>query len=159
MGNMADEDPTLFLPSALLGSTGFLLFKVGVAAKREINGDIGIEGCTMRHYAVLACLDEFGAMTQRDIAERMLFDASDVVDIIDFLESNGYVNRFRNEVDRRRYDVTITSAGLKELRLQNKRTAAATEQFLSALNEDERSTLHDMLLRVFATHDQRVPQA
>jgi DNA-binding MarR family transcriptional regulator len=152
------HQPANQLPSELLGSTGYLLFKVGITAKREINGDVGVDGCTMRHYAILACLDEFGAMTQRDIAERMLFDASDMVDLIDVLESNGFVNRIRNEQDRRRYDVTITSEGAKELRRESKRNRAATREFLNVLSDAEQATLHDMLLRVFADHDPRVPR-
>jgi DNA-binding MarR family transcriptional regulator len=159
MSHMPDntEQNPGHLPAALLGSTGYLLFKVGMAAKRAINGDVSADGCSMRHYAILACLEEFGSMTQREIAERMLFDASDMVELVDVLEANGFVERQRNEHDRRRYDVTITTKGVTELRKEAKRNRSATRDFLEVLTVSEQAQLHDLLRRVFAAHDPRVP--
>jgi DNA-binding MarR family transcriptional regulator len=50
-------------------------------------------------------------LAMRDIAELLRCDASWVTDLVDGLESRGYVERRTHEADRRVKTVTITQAG------------------------------------------------
>jgi DNA-binding MarR family transcriptional regulator len=146
------------LPRSLIDNLPFVLSKVGMYAKRDFEQHLGADGFTFRHHAVLASLAEFGAMTQRDISQRMHCDASDMVDIVDHLESRGFISRERNTQDRRRYDVTITNAGQKELQRQLAVSEQLTAEFFDGMSKRDREMLHDLLLRVFAIHDERVPR-
>lgn len=152
-----NSDESLTLPDLLLSSTAFLMSKVGKEAQRQVCEALQEDNRQLRHYAVLACLDEFGASTQREIGKRLHFDASDIVALVDDLEADGLVERRRNETDRRRYDVTLTAEGRSALRKQSTRVKSRSADFLSALDPVEREELHELLLRVFASFDSRVP--
>jgi DNA-binding MarR family transcriptional regulator len=44
-------------------------------------------------FCVLACLEEFGGGSQREISDRLRFDPSDLVEFVDGLEEAGFVRR------------------------------------------------------------------
>lgn len=133
----------------------FLLSKVGMEAKRRVCDSIALEGLRIGHHAILASLDEFGSSTQREIADRLHFDASDVVALLDELEAREWIERRRDDVDRRRNVVSLTAAGRKGLRNMQRDALAVAGELLAPLSADEQAQLTDMLRRVFSSYDPR----
>jgi DNA-binding MarR family transcriptional regulator len=102
------------------------------------------------HWAILACLDEFGAASQRDISRRLGFDPSDLVALVDWLEERGFVERRRDERDRRRYSVDVTPAGRRALRARAKISDRVNDEVFRGLSRQERETLLELLRRAVA---------
>jgi DNA-binding MarR family transcriptional regulator len=77
------------------------------------------------------------------------------VGVLDGLEQAGLVERRRDQVDRRRHTVSLTSAGKKKLGKMRAIVKRLEDQFLEPLDAEERAGLHDALLRVAANNDSR----
>ncbi|HEY1635592.1 MAG TPA: hypothetical protein VGF64_12600, partial [Acidimicrobiales bacterium] len=68
--------------------------------------------------------------------------------VIDDCEAAGLLERRRDPADRRRYAIHLTDKG-RSLRARAQQTAAALrEEMFAELDEAERRTLHDLLLRL-----------
>ncbi len=102
------------LPPALAKSPSFQIERVRRHTKDEVERTLARHGSNMREFWILSCVD--GApMSQRQLAELLLIDASDMVRILDSLEDHGWVKRDRDPKDRRRQIVTATKKGAKML--------------------------------------------
>jgi MarR family transcriptional regulator, lower aerobic nicotinate degradation pathway regulator len=139
-------------PEPLLAFPSFLMFQL-VREARRIIGTLDDGGLRLPHVGVLSCLAEFGPAAQKDISTRLRIDASDLVSVLDDLERAGLVRRDRDRRDRRRYAVTMTTAGTDALAHRMAATKVLDERLLEPLTEPERSQLHHLLLRAYAHHD------
>jgi MarR family transcriptional regulator, lower aerobic nicotinate degradation pathway regulator len=149
-------------PEDLLKRSNFLLCKLSNVAKRELAEQLAAEDLQLPrhrlpHLAVLSCLADSGPACQKDIAERLRMDGSDMVAVLDDLEHGGYVTRARDSRDRRRHAVSITSTGRRALRRLDHRVDHADDVLLGPLTTTEREQFHSLLRRVLAHHDSRVP--
>ena len=152
---MNPEMPTNCLPAELVSRTGFLLGRVGMSLKMLTMDAFEAEGFSAYQYSVLALLDEGPRTAQAAIAEALQFDPSQLVALLDGLEERGFIERRRDPNDRRRQMVTLTAAGKRQLALFRKLAQRIEDDFLEALDEDERRELHDLLLRVAVHRDAR----
>lgn len=136
-------------PPSLLALTPYLLSRVGKAARRRVTERLTARDLRLWHMAVLAALADFGPQPQRDIAARLRIDPSDIVKILDELAAEGLADRARDPADRRRVTVTITPTGRAALHDLTTETMGVQEDMMAPLNEEERTTLHALLHRVF----------
>jgi DNA-binding MarR family transcriptional regulator len=93
----------------------------------------------------LRVVDSFGPISQREVCERLGVHPSDMVGIIDQLEGAGLITRERSDVDRRRYDLTLTAKGRT---VMNRFLAVAHEvdqEFYGVLSATERKQLEKLL--------------
>jgi MarR family transcriptional regulator, lower aerobic nicotinate degradation pathway regulator len=149
------DRPALCLPRELVASPVFLLASVGVAAKLQAMDAYEEAGFSPYHYGVLALLDEGSRETQATIADALKVDRSQLVGLLDALESRELVERRRDPNDRRRHLVSLTPAGKKELGKLRKVVAQLEEDLLAPLDADERAQLHSLLHRVARHRDAR----
>ena len=143
------------LSRELVASTAFLLKRLGFAVKERWHEAFEPTGLMPQHHAVLSLLDEGACSAQWMIAERLDYDRSQIVGLLDDLEERGLVLRKRDPADRRRHLVTLTDAGRAKLRELGTLTKSVEKDFLAPLDAEERRTLHDLLLRLAAHHDTR----
>ena len=91
-------------------------------------------------------------VSQREVSEALLLDPSDLVTLVDILESAGLVERRRDPADRRRYALEVTPRGqlaVVRLREINRET---NEELLAPLDERERAQLAELIGRVVRHH-------
>lgn len=136
------------LHAALVRHTGYLIHRCGLYASREFAGRLETIGLTPRLWGALNVLDAEGAVTQQQLGQAVGMDPSSMVGTIDELESRGLVQRRRHPSDRRAYALQITPAGRRSLARGRKLAAAAQQDLLAPLDEDDRLKLHDLLLRI-----------
>jgi MarR family transcriptional regulator, lower aerobic nicotinate degradation pathway regulator len=143
------------LPREMLARAAVLLGRVGIAVKMETMEKFEEAGFSAYHYGVLAVLDEDARETQATIADALGVDRSMLVGLLDQLEERGMIERRRDPNDRRRQMVSLTPAGRRQLGAFRKMVEKIENDFLAPLDEEERATLHDLLLRVAAHRDTR----
>ncbi|HEY2542664.1 MAG TPA: MarR family transcriptional regulator [Gaiellaceae bacterium] len=152
---MNAEVPTNCLPAELVSRPGFLLARIGMTLKMHMMEAFEREGFSAYQYSVLALLSEGPRTAQAAIADALQFDPSQLVALLDGLESHGMIERRRDPNDRRRQMVSLTPAGKRQLASFRKLVSRIEDEFLAPLDEDERHELHELLLRVAEHRDAR----
>lgn len=143
----------------LIGLTTYLLSKTGKAARSALAAELARRGLRLWHMAILAALADFGPHAQRELADRLAIDPSDLVKVIDELATPGYVERTRDPADRRRVRIVLTPAGRAALADLHDRAATVQDVVLAPLSAAERATLQALLLRVHAGMEETARQA
>ncbi|MEE1943202.1 MarR family transcriptional regulator [Streptomyces sp. TRM 70361] len=128
--------------------TGYLLHRIGLRAGSLFNSALEQHGLRLRHYALLRYLATAEGVRQREISDRLGYDPSAVVGLVDDLQRLGLAERRPDPGDRRNRIVVLTRAGRDLLRDSDHDAARVTEQLLEPLGEEERRQLQRLLLRV-----------
>ncbi|MDQ3629264.1 MAG: MarR family transcriptional regulator [Actinomycetota bacterium] len=140
-------------PPSLLALPSYLASQVSRFGRRHLEVVLDKHDLRLIHHAVLTALDDFGALSQQQLADSLDFDKSHLVGHIDRLENRDLVTRARDPRDRRRHQVSLTPGGR---RLLNELRAAAQEsqqEFLRKLSSVEQETLVSLLRRVLEAND------
>jgi DNA-binding MarR family transcriptional regulator len=143
------------VPDELLASTSFLLKRLGFAVKERSTAAYEQVGLSPYAYAVLLVLDEGSRETQGSIADALGYDRGQLVGMLDELEERGLVERRRDPKDRRRHLVRLTPDGKRALGKLRTLSRQLEDAFLAPLDDDERATLHGLLLRLAEVHEPR----
>jgi|SRR4051794_19147816 DNA-binding MarR family transcriptional regulator len=143
----------------LLKSNGFLLARMGIGFKMKAIALFEQEGFEHYDYNVLAILAEGTPETQATIAAALNVDPSRLVALLDSLEQRGLVARQRDPQDRRRHVVSITADGKRDLARLRDLTKQLQDDYFSPLDQDERETLRELLLRLACHNDPRCASA
>jgi MarR family transcriptional regulator, lower aerobic nicotinate degradation pathway regulator len=138
------------LPSRPWGLLRWPSYAVGLlhrTAKARVDAALGGMGLSVRNYAVLVCLDEYGELSQQQVGDRTAIDRSDLVKLIDQLEALGQVERRRDLADRRRHVLSLTAGGARALREADQILERLTSEIFANLSAAERQTLHRLTLK------------
>ncbi|MFF0862674.1 MarR family winged helix-turn-helix transcriptional regulator [Nonomuraea sp. NPDC003560] len=139
------------LPPTLLGTTTFVLHKVGVAGRRALATRLTADtGLSLWEFAALATLDDFGPAAQREVGDRLGLDPSDMVRLMDGLMAEGLAARERDPADRRRYRISLTAAGRDALERARAVVADVERETLAPLTDAERRDLHSLVTKLFS---------
>lgn len=103
-------------------------------------------------YAVLAGLEEFGAMSQAALGRRLGIDRSDIVAVLNRLQADAHVGRAQDQTDRRRNVIQITPAGRRALRRLDGLVNDAQQTLLAPLSATEQQELVTLLQRLVEHH-------
>jgi DNA-binding MarR family transcriptional regulator len=127
---------------------GYLLYRLGLRAGRLFNARLEEYGLRLRHYALLRYLLTVEGALQRELSERLGYDPSAIVSLVDDLQKLGFVERRSSPGDRRSRIVALTDRGRDVLRDTDTASRRVTDDLLGPLDAEERETLHALLLRV-----------
>jgi DNA-binding MarR family transcriptional regulator len=147
--------PVPRLPEELVALDTFLLKRLGHAAKEQSMEAYERMGLHPYHHAILIALDERAHETQGAIADALGYDRGQLVGLLDELEERGLIERRRDPDDRRRHLVSLTPDGKRTLRRLRTLAQEIEDAFFARLSEDERVTLHALLLRLAEQHEPR----
>lgn len=141
----------------LADDPGFLLSRVGAAARAGFKDVLAAWGIRPQQYQVLLILDGVGGASQQELCTAARVDSGNMVELLDGLERLGYARRARDDRDRRRHLVTVTPPGQAALAQLRQAVADYNEHFLGPLSEEERRVLSAILAKLFATTDEGRP--
>jgi DNA-binding MarR family transcriptional regulator len=146
-------------PQALVSNTPHLLKRLVMLQKDRAMCAFEDTGLSPYHYAVLTLLEEEPPETQAMIADSLGYDRSHLVGLLDELEQRGLIERKRDPGDRRRHLVTLTADGKRTATKLRSIVTKLEDEFLAPLDDEERKTLHHLVLRLACYHDPRYEAA
>jgi DNA-binding MarR family transcriptional regulator len=97
-------------------------------------------------------LRDHGSGTQQALAAALRIDRTNLVGLLNELETDGLITRRRSTDDRRRHIVELTDHGARRLAAAESALAAAEDELLSALDPEERETLYRLLQQATSRH-------
>ena len=134
--------------SATLDDLSFLLARANAVSLQAASAGLRPYGLKPRSYSVLALAVSGARPSQREIAEYLRLDPSQVVALVDGLQERGLVARETDERDRRANVVVATDEGAR-LHADVRGTVERTEgEVLGALDPAERAALRALLERI-----------
>jgi DNA-binding MarR family transcriptional regulator len=140
-----EGDGTARLPRGVADRPALLLHKLGNEVLRRAEGPLDEMGLTGREYMTLAVLDSDAPSSQAELAALCGLLPAQLVAVIDELERDGLAERRRDEVDRRRSVVRLTSKGRRLLARADALAARIEDELLGHLDAAQRAWLHDVL--------------
>ena len=99
-------------------------------------------------YAALAILERRPGASQSELGAELDLDRSTIADIVVRLERRGAIVRTPHESDRRRYSLTLTEQGAREVDTLRPLVAGANELLTAKLTSSEISQLRELLRKV-----------
>ena len=139
--------------SALTDDVSFLLARANAIALAAGNAALAEHGLKARSYSVLVLASGDARPSQRELAEFLRLDPSQVVSLVDELQSRGLVERRPDPSDRRANVVVATDAGRSLVATARESARAAEERVHGQLSAEDRETL-GALLRALAFPDE-----
>ena len=134
---------------AFVDNIGFLMSRASGQLVRATNGALAEHGLRVRQYSVLCLVCEAAeGQSQRDLAEVLGLDPSQVVALVDDLHRAGLVERRPAPADRRTKLVVPTELGRDVRKRAAARADARLVAALEPLTESEQATLRGLLARV-----------
>ncbi|MEU1587266.1 MarR family winged helix-turn-helix transcriptional regulator [Micromonospora sp. NPDC005710] len=104
-------------------------------------------GLRPRHLVALTVLRAGGGTGQQALATILEMDSTNIVGLLNDLETKQLIERRRSPEDRRRHVVELTEDGAKRLSEAECALAGAEDEVLGALDPAERETLYELLSR------------
>jgi len=131
-------------------STAALLTHVGRVNRQTAVQALAPFGLRPHHLVALTVLEEHGEQTQGNLAGAVKIDPTNLVGLLNELESAGLLLRRRDPADRRRHIVGLTDEGHATLADVRRALADAEDRLLAPLDAAEREQLSTLLQRVTA---------
>jgi len=132
-------------------SYGFLLGKVLQKMETKFVEGLSPFEINARQYGVLLFIEGNPYSSQKDISENLQIDRTTMVSHIDHLEGLGYVERTRNQNDRRSYSLLITSKGKDVLDSRWEFLIHTELEVLAPLSDQEKQLLKEILIKIWTT--------
>jgi DNA-binding MarR family transcriptional regulator len=129
-------------------SVGFTISTTGYAIGRLFRQTLAPLELEPREFALLRAVAASEGQSQQAIAERLQVPASRMVALVDALEERGLLERRQNQLDRRARALHLTEDGASMLARAFALAAAHERELCSALSDEEREQLLDLLQRV-----------
>jgi DNA-binding MarR family transcriptional regulator len=104
-------------------------------------------GLRPRHLVALTVLRDHGTPTQQALVAALRMDRTNLIGLLNELETDELIVRRRSTEDRRRHFVELTEAGTARLVEAEAALAAAEDDVLGALDGEQRETLYQLLVQ------------
>jgi DNA-binding MarR family transcriptional regulator len=109
-------------------------------------------GLRPRHLVALTVLRDHGSPTQQTLASALRTDRTNLIGLLNELESEHLILRRRSSEDRRRHIVELTDEGAARLAEAESALAAAEDEVLGALDAEQRELLYSLLQQATTSH-------
>lgn len=132
--------------------TAALLDQLGRRMRVRSETELGALGLRPRHLVALTVLRDHGSLTQQTLAMTMQMDRTNLVGLLNELETDALIQRQRSAHDRRRHLVVLTDTGNQRLADAESALTAAEDDVLAALEPEQRQTLYALLRQANSSH-------
>ena len=143
-----DELPDVFRQPR--GQTGPLLDLIARRMRTEVESEIEAFNLRPRHVIALTLLQLLGDQSQSELGESLRVDPTNLVGLLNDLETAELIERRRSPQDRRRHTVTLTPTGRRRLAEIEHALTDAEQRVLAPLDPDQQNTLRALLEQVAA---------
>jgi len=131
--------------------------KVHVLVEKAMAAGLAPLGLKPPHYDILANAYRFPALTQQELADRLLVGRSNMSMLLPELERRGLIARAADEGDKRLRRVRLTEAGAVLTRQALAVHVEVIERVTEALSAEECERLGDYMRRVGARLKEPIP--
>jgi DNA-binding MarR family transcriptional regulator len=132
----------------LVSDTAFLRARANANSLTAAHAALEPFGLRVRSYSVLSLAVTEARLSQRDIAEFLRLDPSQVVVLLDDLQQRALIQRVPDPNDRRTKVVVATAQGRQMYVQAEEAVRAAERETLSPLTSGERHLLRELLHRL-----------
>ncbi|MGT2750119.1 MarR family winged helix-turn-helix transcriptional regulator [Streptococcus orisasini] len=129
-------------------SWGYTLSKIAQEMDRRFSESLSSYAIDSRDYGILLTLANHDSMTQINISETMLIDRTTVGQLIDNLESKGFVKRQQNPKDRRQNLIAVTGKGQNLVLNKWKEMQQIERDVIANLSEGQRDVLDSIANKI-----------
>jgi MarR family 2-MHQ and catechol resistance regulon transcriptional repressor len=105
-------------------------------------------GLTPSQFGVMETLYHKGPLCQKDLGEKILKSSGNITKVVDNLERDGFVNRIRDEKDRRYFRILLTSKGTAKIKIVFPLIMNNLVKHFSVLTQIAHQTLAELCKRV-----------
>ncbi|MDQ6807466.1 MAG: MarR family winged helix-turn-helix transcriptional regulator [Actinomycetota bacterium] len=134
---------------AVLSKSGYrcAALLVHLARRMRVRAELALDplGLRPRHLVALTMLRDHAGSTQQSLSAALGIDRTNLVGLLNELESAGLIERRRSIQDRRRHTVHLTPVGFERLAQAESALAAAEDEILVSLDETQRESLYLLL--------------
>jgi DNA-binding MarR family transcriptional regulator len=123
----------------------YLVKQVELAVRSHLDNLLRPAGLTALQYTALTVLERHPDMSAAQLARNSFVTAQSMADMITALEGRGLIERHRDQADRRRLAVALTSAGRELLDDYRDQVTGLEERMLAGLSGGETSQLRRSL--------------
>ncbi|HPG08599.1 MAG TPA: MarR family transcriptional regulator [Saprospiraceae bacterium] len=103
---------------------------------------------TVDQLLILRAIQDHEEITQKQIADMVFKDYASITRIIDLLVKKEYLQRKMHPVDRRRFDLTITTDGNQVLAQLDETVASYRKDALRGISKSEVDSLQKLLQKI-----------
>ncbi|GAA3922459.1 MarR family transcriptional regulator [Microbacterium invictum] len=126
----------------------FVLARANAVSLAGVHAALAEHGLRVRQYSVLAIAAADTRPSQRELSDFLRLDPSQIVAVVDHLESRDLVRREPDPNDRRAKVVVATAAGKTLYRRAKSAAERADGEFLARLDASEIAALAPMLRKL-----------
>ncbi|WP_287825963.1 MarR family winged helix-turn-helix transcriptional regulator [Clostridium sp.] len=136
---------TLF---SIFDSMGFLFGKVTEQMIDKFNVELNSYQIDSKEFGLMTVVTSMSNSTQQQVGEVLHIDRTTMVKRVDHLEALGCLTRVKNAVDRRTYNLELTSKGEQMLRELWPTLVDCERGVLSALTDEELQNLKSIFTKL-----------
>jgi DNA-binding MarR family transcriptional regulator len=137
---------------AVSSETLVMLFRRAVHSMTRSHHHHGHSHHAQAH--VLSIIKEKNSIAQHDLMEMLNVRSASLSEILGKLERNGFINRRREEHDKRSVVVTVTEQGDAVMSEYQQRRSKSADALFASLTADERRQLADILNKIINSLEQ-----
>jgi DNA-binding MarR family transcriptional regulator len=124
----------------------YIIKQVELAIRSHLDDMFRPVGLTAPQYTALTVLERHPNLTSAQLARNSFVTSQSMADMVTALEEQGLIERRRDEADRRRLVLSLTTSGRRLLRKYRPKVAALEEQMLEGLGARQTAELRKSLL-------------
>lgn len=102
-------------------------------------------GATNVQFAALVVIARRPGSSQRELGDELDLDRSTIADLVRRLEGNGLITRTASTVDRRRFELDLTPAGVQEIERLRPIARQIEDELFGRMSPEDVATLRRLL--------------
>lgn len=138
------------MPLSIEDVAGYLVNRVAEQLRDALQEHLRDDRIQPRQAGLLMVLREVGPMQQQLLGERLGMDRTTTMHFVTALAGLGIVERLRDPLDGRAYQIHLTAAGRKLADSVARDIARAEASVLGGLTESEQRTFRRLLRKILA---------